>query len=639
MQLRQLDLKNFRACRDTTVRLAEDLTVLVGENASGKSAIIDALRLATFPATGRQTAWFAADADLSFNVQRGTPVELSVTYGYLSETEEAVYLAALLDDSDELTYTASFATGPEVSRRNTLSWSVGKVRAEDPEPALRRRIAHVYLPPLRDAVRDLDGGEQSQLHDVLKLLLGADADGERQFLSAANKALDDVAQHPAATESRDAIQGYFSQTTPPNREHRLELNRRDLELRRIARLLRLQLAENDVPVGDIASTGLGYANLLYVSMVVLQLAKASDSDLTLLLVEEPEAHLHPQLQLVLLDFLQNQSKVSGQHSDTLRPAGKVQVVVTTHSPLLASAVSLTHVEVVARDSGADGWCTKATALEELALKPSDVRKIDRYLNSTRAALLFARDVVLVEGIAELLLLPTLARYRLKSIAVSAPGQSDDAGSDQIVRDTSSETGRPGETARNSAADRRRAERQFSSATIVSVEGVDFEPYLHLLLDGDHPRVDRVVVITDRDHTGAGDQRKASYEALFRDAVTSGRLVVEVGGTTLEAEIFRESANEPLLKKAFLELHPQSEAHWQKVADAADGQEQQVRAETFAKAIRATSLSEDLYLDIGKGDFAHIVAEAIDTAGSDALIVPGYLARAIDAVAHIAPARP
>ena len=630
MQLAAITVKNFRACRDTEVVFAPDLTVLVGENASGKSAIIDALRLVTFPASGRQTAWFSADKDLNHAARLGEPVEMSARYGSLSETEKAVYLAELLDDHDDLVYTASFATATGTPRRSILSWSVGDSLADDPEPALRRRISHVYLPPLRDAVRDLDGGDQALLHDVLRLLLDGNKESESAFVSTVNEALRSVADHPFAKNSRDAIQSYFSQTTPPNREHVIELNQRDLELRRIARLLRLQLAEGAVPVGDIASTGLGYANLLYVSMIVLQLAKAKDSDLTLLLVEEPEAHLHPQLQLVLLAFLQDQAKESGQRVDALKPAGKVQVVVTTHSPVLASRLSINQVVVVARDVSDDRWSTQVTSLRGLDLADAAVRKIDRYLNSTRAALLFARDIVLVEGIAEMLLLPSLASYHFDSSMRGAPQGAGCVG--EVVPGVnlgSEETG--GATIADPHA--LRLKRQFLSATIVSVEGVDFEPYLRLLLGGVRTRVDRVVVVTDRDHTGAGEVRKTTYEALFAEDVKAGRFVVEVGGTTLEAEIFKESANEELLRAAFLELHPNSIGHWNKVAEVAKDRSPDERAETFAKAIRASSAKDDLYLDIGKGDFAHLVAEAIHADTNSSLVVPAYLRRAIEAVVH------
>ncbi|MGH4000806.1 MAG: AAA family ATPase, partial [Pseudonocardiaceae bacterium] len=53
MHLNRLKLRNFRSCEDTTLDLDPLVTVLVGENASGKSAIIDAMRLVA-PATGRQ---------------------------------------------------------------------------------------------------------------------------------------------------------------------------------------------------------------------------------------------------------------------------------------------------------------------------------------------------------------------------------------------------------------------------------------------------------------------------------------------------------------------------------------------------------------------------------------------------------
>lgn len=615
VQLTSLRLKNFRACRDTDVSFAPDLTVIVGENASGKSAIIDALRMCTYAATARQTAWFEVDRDASHGAPASEPVEVGVRFGHLSEIEKAIYLAELVDSHDDLIYTASFATDPAVPRRSVSSWAVGDALVDDPEPALRRRIAHVYLPPLRDAVRDLEGGDQAQLYEVLRIIIGSEAPTAPSFVDAANDALKVVAAHPVAVKTQETIQTFFSQTTPPNREHVIELNERVLELRRLARLLRIQLAESHVPVGDIAATGLGYANLLYIAMIVLQLVKATESDLTLLLVEEPEAHLHPQLQLVLLEFLQRQAAATGKSSAAPKPgelpaAGKVQVIVTTHSPVLASTVSVNKVVVVARDGEGANWCTRTTSLALLGLKDPDRRKIDRYLNATRSALLFARDVVLVEGIAEMLLLPALATYMFAD-----PTLNDD--------------------------EQERLARQFRSATIVSVEGVDFDPYLRLLLAGDEVRVDRVIVVTDRDHTGAGDARKAAYEASYSEHVKAGRLHVVVGGTTLEAEMFRAPANETVLRDAFVLLHPRSGHHWDAVASTAAGLDPNDRAELFAAAIRNKSKKKDdseaddeLHLDISKGDFAHVIAEAIMGDGERALTVPDYLRYAIAAAAHM-----
>lgn len=631
MHLSTLKLTNFRSCQNTTIELSPDLTVLVGENASGKSAVIDALRHATYPVSGRSSAWFDSDRDLNRLVDRGEPVSISTRYTDLTESEQAIYLAELLDSHDDLIYTASFATGHGTPRRSQLSWAVSETDAEDPEPALRRRISHVYLPPLRDAVRDIDGGDQTQLHEVVRLLIGTDQDLESEFVSHANTAIGVIAEHATAERTRDAIESYFTQATPPNRQHRLGLSKRELDLRRITRLLRLQLAENGLELGDVASTGLGYANLLYIAMIVLQLARAQDSDLTLLLVEEPEAHLHPQLQLVLLNFLRQQAnrtrapETATETSDESeladppspetdgsvllageRPAsGFVQVVVTTHSPVLASTVSIENVVVIARaPAETTDWSTKATALKSLGLKATDRRKIDRYLTSTRAQLLFARDVILVEGVAEMVLLPALAAYHL------------------------ADPFRP-------AITRAALQRQFRSTTIISVEGVDFEPYLSILLDGEHPRVDRVVVVTDGDD-GAGEARSLAYRTRFGEAAASGRLHVTVGGTTLEAEMFRWDANELLLHEAFKLLRPGSDHHWERLAAAVAGQEPNVRAEKFAEGIKAASAKAPIYLDIGKGEFAHLVAEAVELDVARSLVVPEYLAQAIDLAAHVQP---
>ena len=69
MRLARLDLTNFRSGVSTRVLLAEDLTVLVGENASGKSTIIDAIRAITTSALEQKTFSFSAVHDPSHSAE------------------------------------------------------------------------------------------------------------------------------------------------------------------------------------------------------------------------------------------------------------------------------------------------------------------------------------------------------------------------------------------------------------------------------------------------------------------------------------------------------------------------------------------------------------------------------------------
>ena len=80
-----------------------------------------------------------------------------------------------------------------------------------------------------------------------------------------------------------------------------------------------------------------------------------------------------------------------------------QVILTTHSPLLASVVELNNLLLIQN--------RKAFSMREgeTMLDSSDYKFLERYLDATKANLFFAKGVIIVEGPGEALLLPTLAK--------------------------------------------------------------------------------------------------------------------------------------------------------------------------------------------------------------------------------------
>ncbi len=336
------------------------------------------------------------------------------------------------------------------------------------ESWLLRMLRVEILDALRDAERELvAGGDQRLLFRVLRQSGDARYTDVKRLLEDLKRAID---LDPSLAEIKKEVQKVLKLVSlyTPGEDHSIGLQFAAPEAVEILKKIGMTYGANPITV---ARNGLGRNNLLYVALVLSQLAKAPDIStgddafvcFRLVGIEEPEAHLHPHLE----DHLaRNIEDIRKDHSNSL------QLILTSHSTHVAAKLSLKNTALLFRRDS-DGAIAAHYVLDGIdPVKDKDaVRFLSLYLDATKSRMFFARRLILVEGIAEQIVIPMLFEQ--------VTGQSLES----------------------------------IGCTVINVNGVAFRHFLTIVKNGFFKKC---VVLTDSDAGTKTENRAESLRADFKD---------------------------------------------------------------------------------------------------------------------------
>ena len=498
MYLQELHIKNFRAIKDTKIQFNPGLNILIGPNNAGKTTIIDALRICLSKGDFNSKPLKREDFyKITGKSKENYPtIEFDLTFCIENEFEKAVFIELYNPINNTLNLNFTFNYNLKQQRVN-YEIKGGEKKDNNINNDIFNYIRNIHLDALRDANRYLTPGKNNILSTFFSELTSDKK--KEEMMNQINTTINESQISNFITESNQKhIQNHFDEMTFKEENIKLSMTPIDQDFDTFTKNWKIQLPYGNSDYLELYQNGLGYNNLIYISVLLSHLdtlKKNNEENMYVsLCIEEPEAHLHPQLQNSFFRYLNKINKDP-----------KLQLFITSHSPTLTSKSDLESLILIQNAQNNVVTHKLINSFPEI----DNQNFLKKFLDVTKSQLLFSKKIIFVEGISEALLVPIFAK---------------------ICNFDLDENG----------------------VEIVNVQGLSFKRFAPLF-DDENNLILKGVILTDDDRKAIDRKESTNYKNL--KSLETNKLKVFFSRKTFEFELICTSGFDSKIWKIFKNTHP------------------------------------------------------------------------------------